>query len=97
MKKKITFGKIAETSRSRYRWEVVFANPQQVLTLAAGVEAALLQVSRSQEGAGIKTLPWKLDNLLGFNPTTINKLEAFQVNNLVKMIKKKHKVSVSVY
>lgn len=44
----------------------------------------LLQVSGSQEGAGVKILPWELDNLLGFDPTTVYKLKALQVDNLGK-------------
>lgn len=42
----------------------------------------LLPVSRSKEGAGVKILSWKLDNLLRLYPSTIDELEAFEVNNL---------------
>lgn len=39
-------------------------------------------VSGSQEGTGVKILPRKFDNLLGFDPATVHKLEALQVDNL---------------
>lgn len=42
----------------------------------------LLQVPRGQEGAGVETLPWELDDLLGFDPATVDELEALQVDNL---------------
>lgn len=79
-----TFGEGAEASGGRDGGQVVFSDPQQILTLTAGVKAVLLQVSGSQEGAGVKVLPRELDNLLGFDPTTIYKLEALQVDNLKK-------------
>lgn len=44
----------------------------------------MLEVPGSQEGAGIKILPWKLDDLLGLDPATIHELEALQVDNLHK-------------
>lgn len=42
----------------------------------------LAPVSGSQEGAGVKILPRKFDNLLGFDPAAVHKLEALQVDNL---------------
>lgn len=42
----------------------------------------LPQVSGSQEGTGVKILPWKFDNLLGFDPAAVHELEALQVDNL---------------
>lgn len=42
----------------------------------------LPQVSGSQEGTGVKILPRKFDNLLGFDPATVHELEALQVDNL---------------
>ncbi len=44
----------------------------------------MLQVSGSQEGAGVKILPRELDNLLGLDPATVHKLEALQMDNLKK-------------
>lgn len=77
-----TFGEVAEPGWSRHGGQVVFSDPQQVFTLAAGVQAVLLQVSGSQEGAGIKVLTWELNNLLRLNPATVDELEALQVDNL---------------
>lgn len=79
-----TFGEVAEAGGGRDGGQVVFSDPQQILALTAGVKAVLLQVSGSQEGAGVKIHPRKLDNLLGFDPTTIYKLEALKVDNLKK-------------
>lgn len=42
----------------------------------------LPQVSGSQEGTGVKILPRKFDNLLGFDPAAVHELEALQVDNL---------------
>lgn len=42
----------------------------------------LSQVSGGQEGTGVETLPWKFDNLLGFDPASVHKLEALQVDDL---------------
>lgn len=77
-----TFGQVVEAGGGRDGGQVIFSDPQQVLALAAGVEAVLSQVSGGQEGTGVKILPWKLDNLLGFDPATIHELEALQVDNL---------------
>lgn len=78
----LTFGEVAEAGGCRDGGQVVFSNPEQILPLAPGVEAVLLQVSWSQKGAGIKILLWKLDNLLGLDPATVHELEALQVDNL---------------
>ena len=78
-----TFREIAEASRGRDGGEVVLAQPQQLLSLAAGVEAVLLpQVPRGQEGAGVKALPGELDDLLGLNPAPVHEVEALQMNDL---------------
>lgn len=71
-----TFGKVAEASGGRDGGQVVLSNPQQILALAAGVEAVLLQVPGSQEGAGVEVFPGELDDLLGFDPAAVHKLEA---------------------
>lgn len=77
-----TFRQVVEAGRGRDGGQVVFSDPQQVLALAAGVEAVLSQVSGSQEGTGVKVLPREFDNLLGFDPATVHQLEALQVDNL---------------
>lgn len=73
---------VAEASRGRDGGQIVFTDPQQILALAAGVEAVLLQVSGSQEGAGVKILPRELNNLLGFDPAAVDELETLQMDNL---------------
>lgn len=87
-----TFGKVAEAGGGRDRGQVVFSNPQQILALTAGVEAVLLQVSGSQEGAGVEIFPRELDNLLGLDPAAVHKLEALQVDNLKKKTQPTHTV-----
>lgn len=87
-----TFGKVTEASGGRDRGQVVFSNPQQILALTAGVEAVLLQVSGSQEGAGVAIFPRELDNLLGLDPAAVHKLEALQVDNLKKKTQPTHTV-----
>lgn len=77
-----TFRQVVEASRGRDGGQVVLSHPQQVLALAAGVEAVLSQVSGGQEGTGVKALPRKFDNLLGFDPATVDELEALQVDDL---------------
>lgn len=77
-----TFGQVVEAGGGRDGGQVVFPDPQQVLALAAGVEALLSQVSGSQEGTGVEILPRKLDDLLGFDPAAVHKLESLQVDNL---------------
>jgi len=42
----------------------------------------LPQVPGGQERTGVKTLPGKLDDLLGLDPSAVDKLEALQMNNL---------------
>lgn len=44
----------------------------------------LLQVSGSQEGAGVEIFSRELHNLLGLDPTAVYKLEPLKVDNLKK-------------
>lgn len=87
-----TFGQVVEAGGGRHGRQVVFSDPQQVLALTAGVWTVLPQVSGSQEGARIEILPGKLDDLLGFDPTSVHKLEALQVDNLKNRIHDNHVV-----
>jgi len=87
-----TFGKVAEASGGRDGRQVIFSDLQQILALTAGVEAVLHQVSGGQEGAGVKTLPRELDNLLGFDPSAIDELEALQVDDLKRRTRITHSV-----
>lgn len=44
----------------------------------------LLQVSGSQEGAGVEILSRELHDLLGLDPTAVHKLEPLEVDDLKK-------------
>lgn len=65
--------------------------PLELLYQAFALEAlqaahALSYLPWCQERTGVKALAWKLHNLLRLNPPTIDKLEAFQMNNLKKHV-----------